>query len=56
MVDQYANRIRFLSEVAQAISEVWTPSRIGVRLSPRGTFNDMSNRSPESTAAEIRGV
>jgi N-ethylmaleimide reductase len=36
-------------EVAQAVSEVWTPSRIGVRLSPRGTFNDMSDKDPEST-------
>ncbi len=44
-----ANRIRFLSEVTQAVSEVWTPSRIGVRLSPRGTFNDMSDKDPEST-------
>jgi N-ethylmaleimide reductase len=44
-----ANRIRFLSEVAQAVSDVWTPSRIGVRLSPRGTFNDMSDDDPEST-------
>ena len=44
-----ANRIRFLSEVTQAVSEIWTPSRIGVRLSPRGTFNDMSDDDPEST-------
>ncbi len=44
-----ANRTRFLSEVAQAVSEVWTPSRVGVRLSPRGTFNDMSDNDPEST-------
>jgi N-ethylmaleimide reductase len=44
-----ANRIRFLVEVAQAVSDVWTPSRIGVRLSPRGTFNDMSDDDPQST-------
>lgn len=44
-----ANRIRFLSQVVQAVSDVWTPSRIGVRLSPRGTFNDMSDDDPEST-------
>jgi N-ethylmaleimide reductase len=51
--DQYGgsvtNRIRFLSEVAHAVSEVWDPSRIGVRLSPRGTFNDMSDEDPQST-------
>ena len=44
-----ANRVRFLSEVAQAVSNVWHPSRVGVRLSPRGTFNDMSDDDPEST-------
>jgi len=44
-----ANRLRFLSEVARAVSEAWTPSRIGIRLSPRGTFNDMSDDDPEST-------
>jgi N-ethylmaleimide reductase len=43
------NRLRFLAEVAQAVCEVWTPSRIGVRLSPRGTFNDMSDADPQST-------
>ena len=43
------NRIRFLSQVAQAVCEVWAPSRIGVRLSPRGTFNDMSDNDPETT-------
>lgn len=43
------NRVRFLSEVAQAVSEVWAPSRIGVRLSPRGTFNDMSDDDPDTT-------
>ncbi len=52
-IDEYGgsveNRVRFLLEVAQAVSEVWTPSSIGVRLSPRGTFNDMSDKDPEST-------
>jgi N-ethylmaleimide reductase len=44
-----ANRIRFLCEVAQAVARVWPPSRIGVRLSPRGTFNDMEDDDPGST-------
>ena len=44
-----ANRIRFLSEIAQAVAEVWTPLRVGVRLSPRGTFNAMSDQDPEAT-------
>ena len=29
-----ANRIRFLVEVAEAVTEVWGPERVGVRLSP----------------------
>ena len=44
-----AHRIKFLSEVVEAVCEVWTPGRIGVRLSPRGTFNDMSDADPALT-------
>jgi len=44
-----ANRIRFLAEVAEAVAAEWPVSRVGVRLSPRGTFNDMSDADPEST-------
>jgi N-ethylmaleimide reductase len=41
------NRARFLLEVTSAVSSAVGASRVGVRLSPRGTFNDMSdaNRS-----------
>jgi N-ethylmaleimide reductase len=40
------NRTRFLLEVTRAVSEAWSPDHVGVRLSPRGTFNDIreSNR------------
>lgn len=45
--DQYGgsleNRIRLLSEILDAISEVYPTSRIGVRLSPNGVFNDMGS-------------
>ena len=41
-----ANRLRFLMEVAEAVSAVWDGSRITVRLSPRGTFNDMGDDDP----------
>ena len=45
--DQYGgsveNRYRLLDEVIQAVSEVWTASRVGVRLSPNGIFNDMGS-------------
>jgi N-ethylmaleimide reductase len=40
------NRARFLLEVTRAVSGAWDPAHVGVRLSPRGTFNDIreSNR------------
>ncbi len=45
--DQYggciANRYRFLQEVIEAILTVWDAGRIGVRLSPNGSFNDMGS-------------
>ncbi|HSF48812.1 MAG TPA: alkene reductase, partial [Burkholderiales bacterium] len=43
------NRARLLLEVVEAVSEVWDPDRVGVRLSPLGTFNDMGDDDPEAT-------
>jgi len=43
------NRIRFLREVATAVAGAWEPARVGVRLSPSGTFNGMSDSDPVST-------
>lgn len=37
------NRYRILDEVVSAVSEVFTASRVGVRLSPNGVFNDMGS-------------
>jgi N-ethylmaleimide reductase len=42
------NRARFLLEVTRAVAEVWSPERVGVRLSPRGTFNGMSDSNREA--------
>ena len=42
------NRARLLMEVVEAVSEVWDRDRVGVRLSPLGTFNDMSDDDPEN--------
>ncbi len=43
--DQYGgsleNRYRFLKEIVEAAMTVWPANRIGVRISPNGTFNDM---------------
>jgi N-ethylmaleimide reductase len=44
-------RARFLLEVTDAVVGVWGAERVGVRLSPRGTFNDMSDSNREATFA-----
>jgi N-ethylmaleimide reductase len=47
------NRARLLMEVVEAVSEIWGPDRVGVRLSPLGSFNDMSDAEPEVTFGTI---
>jgi N-ethylmaleimide reductase len=51
--DQYGgsleNRARLLFEVVDAVSKVWGSDRVGVRLSPGGTFNDMCDCHPQET-------
>jgi 2,4-dienoyl-CoA reductase-like NADH-dependent reductase (Old Yellow Enzyme family) len=37
------NRHRFLAEVMDAVLEVWSEDRVGVRLAPNGAFNDMGS-------------
>jgi len=37
------NRCRFLRDVVEAVCGVWPASRVGVRLSPNGSFNDMGS-------------
>jgi N-ethylmaleimide reductase len=45
--DQYGgsveNRYRFLKEVVEGVTSVWPANRVGVRLSPNGSFNDMGS-------------
>ncbi|PLZ88564.1 alkene reductase [Fischerella muscicola CCMEE 5323] len=43
------NRVRLLLEVTQAVISVWDSKRVGVRLSPSGTFNDMHDSNPLET-------
>ncbi len=43
------NRARLLLEVTSAVVGEWGEGRVGVRLSPSGTFNDMSDSDPETT-------
>lgn len=43
------NRSRLLLEVTDAVVDVWGSSRVGVRLSPAGTFNSMHDDDPIET-------
>lgn len=51
--DQYGgsleNRTRLSLEVLDAILTVWSSDRVGIRISPSGTFNDMSDSDPRKT-------
>jgi N-ethylmaleimide reductase len=42
------NRARLLIEVVGAVAEVWETSRIGVRISPDNTFNDIRDSDPQT--------
>lgn len=48
--DQYGgsigNRARLLLEVIDAVVDIWGADRVGVRLSPYGTFGDMHDSDP----------
>ncbi|WP_374488057.1 alkene reductase [Zoogloea sp.] len=40
------NRARLLIQVTEAVIEVWGADRVGVRLSPFGTYNDVGDPDP----------
>jgi N-ethylmaleimide reductase len=40
------NRMRLLGEVIESVTKVYPSDRIGVRLSPYGSFNDMADSDP----------
>ena len=42
------NRARLLLEVTEAVINVWGSERVGVRLSPSSTFQDMADSNPEA--------
>lgn len=44
-----ANRVRFLLEVTEAVCQVWGANRVGIKLSPSNTFNDMHDSDPKAT-------
>jgi N-ethylmaleimide reductase len=43
------NRARLMLEVTRAVSSVWGADRVGVRLSPLNSYNDMRDSNPEAT-------
>lgn len=43
------NRARLHLEVTEAVVSVWGADRVGMRLSPSSTFNDMSDSNSEAT-------
>ena len=47
------NRARLLLEVLDAVCRVWPPDKVGVRISPLGTFNDMGDEHPEETFSYV---
>jgi N-ethylmaleimide reductase len=51
--DQYGgditNRMRLLMEVTEQVVAVWGEDRVGVRLSPENSFNDMTESNPQQT-------
>ncbi len=44
-----ANRVRFLTETVERVLEVWDSGQVGVRISPTGGFNDMTDENPMET-------
>ena len=42
------NRARFLNEVLDVVGEIWPADQIGIRLSPLGHANDISDSDPEA--------
>src|SRR5579871_4024465 len=50
------NRARLLREVVEAVTPIWGAERVGVRLSPLGTFNDIGDEDPVSTFGHAAGM
>ncbi len=51
--DQYGgsieNRLKLLKEVTEAVTAAIGADRVGVRISPENTFNDMKDSNPQAT-------
>lgn len=42
------NRARLLFEIVEAVTQVWSSNRIGVRIGPDNSFNQMHDSDPEA--------
>ena len=49
------NRARLLLEIVDIVTQTWGKGRVGVRLSPYGTFNDMSDSDPVALFSHVLG-
>ena len=47
------NRARLTLEVTEAVASVWGPERVGIRFSPGGVFNDMTDSNPLETFGHV---
>ncbi|WP_437546283.1 alkene reductase [Sorangium sp. So ce367] len=47
------NRARFLLEITEAVTGVFGADRVGVRVSPLGEFNDMSDSDPRAIFGHV---
>jgi len=47
------NRARFMREALDQLVEAWGPSRVGVRLSPSGTFGDTGDSNRKATFGHV---
>lgn len=50
------NRARFLKEVTQAAIDVWGPDRVGVRLTPSGSYGSMSDSNRHATFSYVAAM
>lgn len=55
--DTYGGRIefrsRFLIDAVEALTSVWGPERVGVRVSPLGLLNDVTDSDPRSLYSHV---
>lgn len=49
------NRARFMFEVIEAVSQVWGSDRVGLRISPLNSYNDMIDSNPIGLATWLAG-